>query len=240
MDASNSPAPRTPQPLASSSAPREINIPAKSARVNHWPTAAQRWNLFGSPLRPAAEDVDFYVAEIRQWCRGRGVPRALLLGVTPELYGLPWPEGTDLLAVDRSQAMIDNVWPGPKERVRCAEWQASDLPTASRDMALCDGGFHLLGHPGEQAELVRILARVVAPGGLVLLRLYLPPATHELPQQVLGDLLAGRISNLNVLKFRLCMALQNDVVEGVMLADVWSAMHEIAPDLRELSHQLGW
>jgi SAM-dependent methyltransferase len=240
MDAKTSPASRDSHPLASSSAPRKNRITTESARGNLWPTAAQCWHLFGSPLRPATEDIDFYETETREWCRGRSAPRVLLLGVTPELYGLPWPGGTDFLAVDRAQAMIDHVWPGPKEQARCAEWQTLDLPTASRDMALCDGGLHLLGYPDEQAELVRILARVVTPGGLMLLRLYLPPATRESPRQVLDDLLAGRVSNLNVLKLRLDTALQSDAVAGVMLADVWTIFHEVAPDLCALSRRLGW
>jgi SAM-dependent methyltransferase len=240
MHAKTSPAPRTSHPRARSGASRGISHPIESAPGGLWPTAAHCWHLFGSPLRPAAEDLGFYEAETREWCRTRGVPRVLLLGMTPELYRLLWPDGTDLLAVDRSQPMIDHVWPGPKDRARCAEWQTLDLPTASRDIALCDGGFQLLRHPDEQAKLVRMLARVVAPGGLMLLRLYLPPATRQSPRQVLDDLLAGRISNLNVLKIRLDTALQNDVVEGVMLADVWNAFHEVAPDLRALSHKLGW
>jgi SAM-dependent methyltransferase len=232
MDATISPSSPAPPPRA----PPGCDPPVASL----WPNIAHCWDLLASPLRPAPEDLVFYSAEIRQWSQARGAPRVLLLGVTPELYNLPWPAGTDLLAVDRSQPMIDHVWPGPRDRVCCADWQTLDLPAASRDIALCDGGLHLLSYPAGQTQLVRTLARVVAPGGLILLRLYTPPAVRESPRRVLDDLLAGRISNLNVFKVRLNTALQNDAAEGVKLADAWDAFNQVAPDQGALARRLGW
>ena len=86
--------------------------------THHWAAIARQWKQLGPPLRPVAQDIGFYWNAAEKWVRERGAPRVLLLGVTPELYHLPWPKGTDLLAVDRSQAMIETVWPGPKEAVQ--------------------------------------------------------------------------------------------------------------------------
>jgi len=65
--------------------------------AGHWAEIARRWAEVGPPLRPSAEDLAFY-RRAGRLTRERGAPRVLLLGVTPELYRLPWPDGTDLLA----------------------------------------------------------------------------------------------------------------------------------------------
>jgi hypothetical protein len=164
----------------------------------------------------------------------------LLLGVTPDLYRLPWPEGTDFMAIDRSQPMIDIVWPGPKEAALCADWLSMALPDNSRDIAFCDGGLHLLSYPQEQQQLVHILRSLLSDKGLCIFRLFVPPQQRESPDAVLQDLLEGRISNLNILKLRLAMSLQNSAERGVELKKIWWALHEIAHDLESLAEKIGW
>ena len=124
------------------------------------------------------------------------MPRVLLLGVTPELYRLPWPEGTQLLAVDRTQAMIDYVWPGPPDSALCSGWTELPLPDASRELMLCDGGLGMMDYPEGQARLAGELRRVVSEGGLCVFRLFAPPEERESVQDVLGDLKGGRIPGL--------------------------------------------
>ncbi len=145
-----------------------------------------------------------------------------------------------LLAVDRTQAMIDLVWPGPREAVQCADWLALALPDGSRDVVLCDGGLHLLAYPEEQHRLVRLLGGVLSDQGLCILRLYVPPPQPESPDAVLTDLVEGKISNLNVLKLRLWMSLLDSAAEGVELGTVWRAIHKVAPDLEALAARIGW
>jgi SAM-dependent methyltransferase len=207
---------------------------------DHWPELARRWSQTGPPLRVSPEDQRAYAQAAAERLREGARPRVLLLGVTPELYGLPWPEGTDLLAVDRSQAMIDHVWLGPREAARCEDWTALSLPDGSRDLALCDGGFHLLEHPGEQARLVRRLGRVLAEDGLCALRLFVPPARPEAPEEVLRDLRRGAIPDVNALKLRLAMSLQRGPERGVRLAEVWDTLHAVEPDVAALASRLGW
>jgi len=210
-----------------------VGTPASVDR-GHWAEIARRWALVGPPLRPSPEDVARYAEVV--------APRGLILGVTPEIFHLPWPDGADVLALDHTRAMIEAVWPGPPGAAVCADWTDMPLEPASRDVALCDGGIHLLAWPEGQAAMVENLARVVVGGGLVALRLFTPPVEPETPAAVLDDLLGGRVANLNVLKLRLGMALQPDPAEGVALASVYAALTEVAlPDgLPALAESIGW
>ncbi len=209
-------------------------------RAGQWAEVARKWGLIGPPLRPAPEDVRFCEEAVGDWVRTHGAPRVLLLGVTPELYHLPWPEGTDFLAVDRTQAMIEAVWPGPKTAVRCAEWLEMALPADSRDIVLCDGGLNLLAYPGEQRRLVEILAGVLAEEGLCILRLFVPPARYESSDEILRDFVDGEIPSLNILKLRLWMSLQKSAEEGVELSRLWRTIERVAHDLEWLAGKIGW
>jgi hypothetical protein len=177
---------------------------------------------------------------MNEWVQSNAPPRVLLLGVTPELYFLPWPKGTDIMAVDRTQPMIDAVWPGPKDAVYCAEWTTMTLPDGSRDIILCDGGMEQPQYPQEHRRLVRILRQVLSDGGLTILRLYVLPSQRESPETVLRDFVQGRVSNINILKLRLGMALQGTSSEGVQRKTIWDAFHAAAPDPYCLARQLGW
>ncbi|HEX2880768.1 MAG TPA: class I SAM-dependent methyltransferase [Polyangiaceae bacterium] len=207
---------------------------------SHWSAVAERWKLVGPPLRPSSVDAEEYARVVLDWAAVQGSPRALILGVTPELYGLPWPTGTTLSAVDHTQAMIDALWPGPKGSALRAEWTDLPVPSGSVDIAVCDGGLHLLSHPNQQLAMVRSLERVLVVGGLFIVRLFVPPAQQESVDRVLRDLDSGAIPNLNVLKLRLGMALQQSATEGVELHHVWSVLQSQFPDFEALARRLGW
>ena len=208
--------------------------------AGHWERFSRNYYLNVPPIRPSSEDLAYCWGIANEWIQKRGAPRVLLLGVTPGLYHLPWPEGTDLLAVDHTQAMIDAVWPGPKEAALCADWLSMDLPEASRDIVLCDGGLHLLDYPTGQRALIRLLHRVLSEEGLCIFRLFALPSQRETPDVVIRDLLDGKISNLSVLKLRLFMSMQEDAENGVELGDVYDALIKAAPDLEALAVKIGW
>jgi SAM-dependent methyltransferase len=224
----------------------------RGAARAHWAQIARRWAQLGPPLRPAPQDVTFYAAAVAEWAgerREKGgrlpAPRALILGVTPELCRLPWPAGSNVLAVDHTPEMIHAVWPGPgttavASTVACGDWTTLPLADASRDVVMCDGGLLLLPYPDAHRALARELARVVAPGGRCVMRLFVPPAERATTDAVFRDLLAGRIANLNLLKVRLWMALHDNPADGVPLRRVWAAIHDAAPDLTALAARLGW
>jgi hypothetical protein len=208
-------------------------------RAAQWAKVARNWELYGPPLRPSREDLRFSEEAVGAW-PGQGSPRVLLLGVTPELYRLAWREGTDFLAVDHTMEVIEAVWPGPREAVRCENWLEMKLPAASRDIVLCDGGLNLLAYPEEQRQLASILREVIAERGLCILRLFVRPPETETCDAVLADLMAGRIPNMNVLKLRLWAALQESPSQGVELDSVWRAVQGAAGNLETLAARLGW
>ena len=207
-----------------------------------WPVVASNWRQLGSPLRPVAEDVDFFARALREWCAAHpgAKPRALILGVTPELYRLPWPDAARVRAADRTPAMISHIWPGPAAHVIQADWRELPLADASLDVVVCDGGLHLLDYPQGQSQLARTLARVIAPDGLFAVRLFVPPPQPETEAEVLAALLAGRIPDLNCLKLRLGMSLQRTPAAGVALNAVWQSLRETAGDWPALAARLGW
>jgi SAM-dependent methyltransferase len=208
--------------------------------TEHWPLLARSWEQSGSPLRPCQEDEAAYFRLAREWMDQYGTPRVLLLGVTPEIYRLPWPEERSFRAIDRTAAMIEHVWPGPRDEATQAGWLDLPLPSGSRDLAFCDGGLHLLDFPHSQKKVVDRLHDVVAPGGRCIFRLFVPPPERESPEAVMIDLFSGRIGNLNILKLRLGMALQESGESGVAVRDVWQKLRGEASSWDGLASRLGW
>jgi SAM-dependent methyltransferase len=208
---------------------------------SQWPIMAQQWRKLASPLRPAEQDIAIFQSVVDE-CAGidRRPLRGLILGVTPELYHLAWPEGSRVMAADRTPEMIDYVWPGPKSDVFAADWATIPAGDGGFDLVLSDGSLHLLDYPHAQTRLKRELARLSSPGSLVCFRLFVPPPRRETPQEIFDALLAGGIRDLNCLKFRLWMALQEKPSKGVAVRDVWQAVHAHAPDLDKLARRLGW
>ena len=166
----------------------------------------------------------------------------LILGVTPELHDLAWPDRDRLHAADHTPEMITHVWPGRPERALHCDWRQVPLPERSVDIAMCDGGLHLMPADGGQLQLAKHLAWLVETDGFVAFRLFLPPGTREPAETVLDDLLAGRIPDLNRLKLRLGCALMPSSEEGVALRDVWTCLARLAePDgWSSLAARLGW
>lgn len=202
----------------------------------YWREMARRWEKVGAPLRPSGPDLAAYQAVVDA-DRGRSV---VMLGVTPEIYHLKWPPGTDIVALDHTIGMIDSVWAGPRGRALCADWRRMSLAPASRALAVCDGGLHLLSVPDGQAALVQNLARVLSPGGIFALRCFVPPLEPEPATAVIDELHAGKVANVNLLKLRLAMALQQDPRHGVELGRVWGALFGGGVDPVKLAGRAGW
>jgi SAM-dependent methyltransferase len=207
---------------------------------DHWRAVVRRWQQLGPPLRPSSEDVQCYELLARSLAALSRPGKVLLLGVTPEVHAYAWPAGTRVLAVDHTQAMIDAIWPGPEADAVCHEWTALPARAEGSDLAICDGGVHLLPYPQGQRRLVEELARVLGERGACCFRLFVPPEQREAPEVVLSELLTGQIPNLNVLKLRLGMALQRSGEEGVAVHQVWQRLRDLARSWQELAERLGW
>lgn len=214
-----------------------LNAPALPE--GQWPKAAKFWPQIGAPLRPGSDDIGIARSMVARWA---GVPasRYLILGVTPEYHGMAQDAGAEIQAIDRTPEMVDYVWPGRPEQACIGDWRDMPWQDPRFDVALCDGGLQLIGYPDNVQRVASELQRVLVPGGLFIARLFSPPATPEQPDQVLRDLAAGGIPNLNVLKLRLGMSMQTDAESGTALDDIWNRLHAAAGPWPELARALDW
>lgn len=210
----------------------------------HWDAHAARWQLIGPPLRPAKQDLDYLRDSVARLGRVSGASqparRALLLGVTPEIAELAWQPPYQLLAVDKSEGMVNAVWPGDTatRRAVVGDWLA--FREAPFDLVVGDGIFTLFDFPDGYARLAAALAQLVAAGGLLSVRLFCRPEPSESPEQVFRALFAGAIGNFHVFKWRLAMALQGDATRGVRLADIWTTFCEHGESVTAVAARSGW
>ena len=212
---------------------------------DHWQDHARNWSYFGPPLRPHPDDVRIFEQAILGCERATGSAlRAVLLGVTRELAGCRWPQGTRLVAVDRSPAMIHALWPGPgtpaDARVICGDWRAMPLGDHDADVVVGDGCYAIFPFPDGFFDLSREVRRVLRPGGLFVIRVYLRPDRAETVGDIARDLEEGRIGNVHAMKWRLAAALHGSTEEGGRLADIWEAWRGLRPLAERLGPRPGW
>jgi SAM-dependent methyltransferase len=212
-----------------------------SERSSHWPRIARSWSLVGSPLRPVAADLELFDQAIAGWHNdGFAAPNALILGVTAELFqNLHWPAGTRLAALDGSLAMIEAVWPGPRDTAHLGSWTDMPFPDGSLDIILCDGGFGLLSLQDQRALLGEV-ARVLSTRGIFSVRLFAPMGRTGSLEDITADLMQRRIASLDQLKLRLWGAMQGSAETGVRPRDVVAQIHAMSDNGRFLVEQLGW
>lgn len=202
-----------------------------------WSHHASQWERVGAPLRPCPEDGRLLLDGV-----GPGAHRVLLLGVTPEMAGLAWPSGTELLAVDRVQRMIDNVWPGfpePGQGAMLADWLELDLPEGSRDRVVSDGCFGVTAWPDEHRALLRQVRRFLAPQGRFVFRVFVRPGP-EAVEQVIERALVGGFASFHAFKLCLLMACQPDTAAGVVTGEVWERWNAAVPEVERFAERTGW
>ncbi|MDX2089041.1 MAG: class I SAM-dependent methyltransferase [Kofleriaceae bacterium] len=211
--------------------------------MDHWTLHARNWARVGPPLRPSAEDVAWTEQAIATWHEGRAARpvRGIVLGATPELVGMAWPEGATVLAVDRARAMLDALFvPGRGRSAIVGDWLALPVDASSTELVVGDGCLTLFAFPGTYNSLATELARVLAPGGLLLLRLFVAPGRPE-PLEAIRRSLASPApgDSFDALKWRIAMAIQ-PASRNVRVADIRAAFDELVPDRAALAARTGW
>lgn len=191
-----------------------------------WNQMARMWDRHGPPLRPSALDVERYQDAVDALAEQMPITTAVILGVTPEIQELAWPEGTQVVGCDRSPSMIEAVWRGQREDAVLGQWTDPLFAPASVQIVMCDGGLHLLGYPDGQERLVAQLARMLVPGGRAVFRLFLPPDPCPSPDEVLDRLEDGAIASMSELKLALGHAMTSHAAQGVSLDAIWHRLHE--------------
>ncbi|HXQ42045.1 MAG TPA: class I SAM-dependent methyltransferase, partial [Candidatus Udaeobacter sp.] len=206
----------------------------------HWDSIAQRWHLYSSPLRPGAEDVETFLRVIRSHAPEPGdAPRqGLILGVTPEIATMAWPGRTMVTGADRSQEMIEQVWPGDRPGLRqalCVDWFELPKPARAYDLVLADGSFNTLGYPAELRRLLAALAGLAAERALLITRTFTRPTKRESLASLEEAARAGEAGGFNAFRFRLAMALQSTPEAGVSLDEIWRLWQRLDCEIEDLS-----
>ncbi|HEU5125842.1 MAG TPA: class I SAM-dependent methyltransferase [Verrucomicrobiae bacterium] len=215
------------------------------ATNHYWDAMAEHFQFQQAPLRPSAEDIELIENTLADW-RSRHPSQSLnvlLLGVTPEIAGLNWPENSHLLAIERSRPMIDRFWIGDvpgRRNVRCANWFEVEIPEASIDVVIGDGVLTPLAFPTQYRQMAERIAHWLKPSGILNLRVFARTERAESMSHISADLKAGRIPRFDILKWRIAMALQRDVGGGVMLADIHQAWEKLEREHPLEIENAGW
>lgn len=219
---------------------------ADRAALEYWNGFSGAWQHVPAPLAPAEDDVRWFELQLRSTQRAGGSEaRALLLGVTPAIANLRWPADCVLVAMDWSRGMLRNVWVQPRSlawaKVVAADWRRTPLAAGSCDVVVGDGCYTALGSLENAAGLNREMRRVLRDGGHYFLRCFVRPEAGERLDDLFGELVEGRVPNLDLYRWRLAMAIQGDSPHGVSLDAAWKVWNERVGDaVPALARRHGW
>ena len=169
--------------------------------------------------------------------------RVLLLGATPRLANMRWPDGTMMLAVDSAMAFVRDVWPGDipdRRRAVQGDWRALPVRDAAYDVVIGDGSLNCVRYPDGIRVAAEAVQRALGRHGLLALRLFVRPDICESPQELVQDVAAGRVETFNQFRFRLLMAMQRSVEEGVAVRDVHRFWQDLASRKDSVPTTPGW
>lgn len=225
----------TPDPVTPDPITKNPSITMPSSPPNkHWQDFARQWNRLGSPLRPCAEDVENF-----RTAMGSDPGRCLLLGITPELADIT----PQLTAIDNSAAMIGALWKQQdigKEVIQ-GDWLALPFPQGAFDTIIGDGCLVLLSHPVQHRRFFEQLVRVIAPGGKILLRVFVGPDQRESRELVCSDALGGKMKSFHAFKWRLSMAIASETAgHNFNVAETLATFDRLIPDRELLASATGW
>jgi len=198
------------------------------------------------PSRVSPSDIECFEARARQAADAlrKGTLDALMLGMTPAIAAMRWPEPTDLVALDWSSGMIRHQWPRsglPRFAAPVqGDWRAMPLADACRDFAVGDCCQVSVDSFDDCAAYHAEVRRVLRPGGHFVQRCILRPEHAESPEAIFEQLFAGKMPNFEVFRRRLAMALHGSNRVGVRAGDVWRAWDEHVRDPRALLERYGW
>ncbi|HVN77288.1 MAG TPA: methyltransferase domain-containing protein [Thermoanaerobaculaceae bacterium] len=208
-----------------------------------WEHLASVWDTRRPPARPSPQDTALLERMVAEALAGRTAPRALMLGVTPEIATMHWPAGTRLLAIDASAAMIRKVWPAaaaPGAVVIRAEWAAMPIRDGAFDIVVGDASLGFQPYPDVFLGVVGETRRVLRDGGFLATRVYTRPETSEPIDAIFADLHAGRIGSMEFLWWRLYTAFHGDRTHPAKSSQLWDAWAAHVPDPAGLIETLGW
>jgi len=199
----------------------------------------------GFPLRPPQEVANRFEKLVNDINRNASKPFELtLLGVTPELALINWPDNFYLKAFDQSKEMIANVWqsnPKINSSVHLSTWQSLPLSSHTIDSIIGDGCTTQLSDENAFDLLFTELNRVLKAEGHIFLRCFIRPEETESLFKISEDALTGKIEFFGSLKWRIAMSLvagnQNMFIH---VNEIYKSFNELFPDRDSLSKHTKW
>jgi SAM-dependent methyltransferase len=203
------------------------------------------WDLYGSPLRPCPQDIEFLTQYVMRWRKTHQAQsvKSILLGVTPEIAQAFSREHDELIAIDLSQKMIANTWPGNTENRKAIEGSWFDLPVQdnSVDIIFGDGILSIIDFPSSTIKLIKETRRVLKKDGALLLRCFCRPDKKESITEILSDLHANKIGSFHAFKWRIMMAFYaENPAHGIAVHKSWEWFQQEFSDERAFSINTGW
>lgn len=208
-----------------------------------WAQQSLRWQSVGLPTRPTPEDIE--LMHMLAVSHNLKLKKVSVLGVTPEIIQMRWPDGVELDAFDLSQEMISSVWKPNKNKkvfskVHQADWQSLPIADGAMDLFIGDGCLTALPGIEKGAAVFEELFRCLKPGGRAVIRCFIRPENKETLEKIISDVESHNIQFFGSLKWRFAMALCNDVTSTVMPSHICNTFNEHFPDRVELSKKTGW
>jgi hypothetical protein len=224
------------------SIPSALTVAVSPPASNDWSKSALGLGLARPPWTPCPEDGDLLLEALSPYVRSGGaVALVALLGVTPALTQLSWPDSASILAVDASPTIVSSQWrahPSVPSAVTCARWQALPLRDNSVAAVAGDGSLNALPYMAYQ-DLFREVARVLAPGSAFILRCFVRPNTRNDIEDITREVAKRAFPNSAPFRLRLCMTLcesDGTLVLGTLL----DRFNGLFPDRTKLASMAGW
>lgn len=177
------------------------------------------------PLRPFDEDLLNYQSAVGSAISRAGYRQLMILGVTPELYQLGVSNALKVRAIDRSESMIQSVWPGSSESAIQDDWQSIARFVQDPSILVCDGGLHLLDCE-QQERFAQCFQSEALKTSTIILRLFLPLAPRQVSAAILDQFERGEIPTVSLLKVNLWHALDIQENGTTKMRDVWACVHQ--------------
>ena len=193
---------------------------------DYWNYALEVFRHLGSPLRPESVEIAFMEQKVRDWITAHPHHRqssALVLGVTTEIVGMDWPDPVELTAVDESESMIEEFWPGDKAGKRTliqGNWFDFPAEQHSFDFILGDGVFNIPEFPKGYATLARRMAGLLKPDGVMIVRLFTQLENKEDPQDIVTEIKASESYDYWSMRYRFITSLQKSAQTGIFAGTV--------------------
>lgn len=189
-------------------------------KMETWDSQIEIFKQMKPPLRPHSseivllEEIAVALVESQQISN----LQVLLLGVTQEIVNLNWPDGTMLTAVDRSEVMINQFWPGDipdRRKVVYADWFDMPFVEASFHLIIGDGVFNFMRYPDGYRNLAGTLSGLLFHNGQMCIRIFNQPPHKEKPEDVLKYFDENQHVDYFEFRFRLATSLQDRVETGI-------------------------